>query len=240
MSGKILIFLTLIFVLTTGCEHSTENNSKISTPKIISIDAPEIVELPKTIFPECKVKNSDGIDLQYKWEATAGTISNTDSSVLTFYTPKVKSEVTITCIISDSGHIYDQKSKTIFIELPPFVGSYKLLSIYACDSTYNSKPDRYPELLLDIHESLISQWAFPYSWRVAGSGLPVPDSCVFSYDLKTHMGIVGKHGPDEDQQLWLAHPHTQGYITLIYQWSKQGDTLILAQGNIKYTFLETE
>jgi len=236
-SVPILLFSFLTII---SCEQASDNNITQELPKILAINVPDTVELPKTIFLTCDVENEDRYDIQYKWEASSGTLSNTDSSVLTFYTPKVKSEVIITCSISDSLETFDQKSIAIDIILPEFVGSFYLESVNSCDTTYFTDNDDQYELLLDIYEGLISQWSFAYSWRISYYGFSFPDSCIDWLNRETHMGIIGKSGQDKDKKVWMAHPQNQGYITQIFNWSKVGDRLILTSGNITYTFKERD
>lgn len=239
IKNSLLIVILLVLLLSIiSCEQGSDSEISNELPKILTINAPDTVELPKTIFPTCNIENSDSIDLQYKWEATSGTLSNTDSSVLTFYTPKVKSEVIITCSIFDSNQTFDQKSIAVEVVLPAFVGSFYLESVTSCDTTYYADNDDGYELLLDVYEGLISQWSFAYAWRVSYKGFSFPDSCVDWLDRETYMGIIGKHGPDEDSKVWMAHPYQQGYITLIFTWVRDADKLILSQPSHTYTFRE--
>jgi hypothetical protein len=183
-----LIVCCPALILWMGCEH---HQIEVSIPRITKIAAPQSVELPNAVNLTCEVENPESFDLQFDWESSAGTIQGNSSSVI-FFTPSVRSEVTITCSISDSIRAFDKKSVQISVVLPPFVGNYVLKSLRACDSTYTTDNSSSPNLILEIYDTAVSGKGFAYSWKVSHLGLPTPEGCYPQMPDKTHNGFMGK------------------------------------------------
>lgn len=230
-----------LFVAVVGCTQSSDPDFANNGPKIIEINAPEVIVLPQTSFISCEVQNTDSLDLQYNWEATSGTLINPDSSVVGFHTPSVESEVMLTCTISDTNKIIDQKSVNIFIEHPAFIGKYVLDKIHSCDSTYDLQTDPTPELLFEIHDSLVTVWEFKYSWQILNpQGLSVPDSCLFFTLRSSHDGKATRVGLYEDNIIQLSRAFGQGYFSIHFPWQTNANKLILGRHDQSYEFIRKD